>query len=759
MFNDMFGKKKKKNEDDYNEYEDDGNFSYNEDLKTNEFNDATIEYGDGEEIEEEVFDDNPTEINKNKLLFYALIGFLILLLLIVLLIRGCVLTNGTLKEVKLTAPDIIYVGETEKVTVKASGSGNLKNTIYKFDTSNNSIVEVKAKGYVKGKIATNELIPITTGRFILEVSGQLDDVKLPSVEKEIIICRRLSNESFNGDELTAVIDKPIRLNVDLGDDIECFNDLNYSIADESIVTIDNNGNLVGLKKGTTTITFTSDGEKITKTVNVATDSVAVKGLKVNKTKLVLTVGSSEQLQATIDPSNATNKNIKWQTSNSGVVTVSNTGKITGVGRGKAIVKATTEDGDYSVLIDVTVNNKSISTNPSKPSKDTTAPKVTSAKIYSNNQYSGYAKKGDKITLEFVVSEQLGTKPSVKIGGNTTAVTCTGQTCKAVGTVVNTTPEGEVSFLISSYKDKTGNTGAEITKTTDGSKVIVDKIQPRCSITPLTNTATSQSVKFTWSDDNSGVRYVLKPDDTTKSSSVVGTKIDGNQTFSFAVKSYDYVKKMTITDWAGNSINCSHTITGTGSVSQTFTATFKTTTGISNIGTTSLSCTTSGTNKSCTVIAPSITAKIGYTALGWSTSASATSASYKPGASITLYSNITLYAMAKKNSSIGGGSSGGGSNPIVIGGDDDDGGSSCAEYDKCAACGCASYNSTWTYGSYYNSSTGSTSETCNAYGCYKTVCTRGKCYEDDPYSPYCCRDATRYCAAYKSCSSCSCLKYN
>ncbi len=700
MFGNMFNKKNKKNDDNYNEYEDEGNFSYNEDLKTNEFNDATIEYGDGEEFEEEVFDEEePKEINKNKMLFYGLIGFLILLLLIVLLVRGCVLTNGTLKEIKLTAPDIIYVGEKENVTVKATGSGNLKNAVYKFDTSNNSIVEVKAKGYVKGKTATNELIPITTGRFVLEVSGQLEDVKLPGVEKEIVICRRLSDESFNSDELTAVIDKPIKLNIDLGDDDECFNDLQYKIADTEIVKIDNNGNLVGLKKGTTTITFTSDGKEITKTVNVGTDLVAVKGLKVNKTKVVLTVGSSEQLKTTIEPSNATNKNIKWQTSNSGVATVSSSGKITGVGKGKAIVKGTTEDGNFSVLIDVTVNNKSTSTNPSNPttpSKDTTAPKITSVKIYSNNQYKTYAKKDDKITLEFVVNEQLGTKPSVKIGGSAVTTTCDGQTCKAVGKVVNTTPEGEVSFLISSYKDKAGNTGAEITKTTDGSKVIVDKIQPRCTITPLTNTATSQSVKFTWSDDTSGVRYVLKPDGTDKSSSVVGTKIDGNQTFTFDINSYTYVKKMTITDWAGNSINCTHTVAGTGSVSQTFTATFKTTTGISNIGATSLSCTTSGTNKSCNITAPSVAAISGYSALGWNTSSSATTASYKAGDSITLSSNITLYAIAKKNSSIssgGGSSSSGGGNTIIIGGDDDSNSNSNGSDGTTSGkvCGCAKWN--------------------------------------------------------------------
>ena len=59
MLNDLFSKKKKKNQE-QDEYEDDGNFSYNEDLKTNEFNDATIEYGDGEEIQ----DDDSTDFEE-----------------------------------------------------------------------------------------------------------------------------------------------------------------------------------------------------------------------------------------------------------------------------------------------------------------------------------------------------------------------------------------------------------------------------------------------------------------------------------------------------------------------------------------------------------------------------------------------------------------------------------------------------------------------------------------------------------------------
>lgn len=653
MFGNMFNKK---NTDEYNEYEDEGNFSYNEDLKTNEFNDATIEYGDGEEIEEEIYEEDPHEFNKNKIMFYALIAGLIILLLIVLLIRGCVLTDGKLKSIELTAPDIIYVGEKEKITVRARGSRNLKNTVYKFDTSNNSIVEVEAKGYVKGKTATDYLIPITTGRFILQASAQLDDVKLPNVEKEIVICRRLSEEAFHSNELTAVINKPIKLNVDLGDDTECFSDLTYNIKDTSIVNIDNSGNLIGLKKGSTTITFKSDGKEITKTINVALDGKSVTGLSLNKTNVTLTVGQTETIKATITPSDAANKNINWTSSNSGVVTVSKTGKLTGVGKGTAIVKATTEDGGRTKLINVTVKNKSIGGNQGggTTSKDTTAPKINSVKIYSNNTYSEYAKEKDKVTLEMTFSETLGTKPVVTIGGKSVSVTCSGTTCKAVYTVIKDSPEGNLSFVISSYKDKVGNTGNVVT-TTNGSKVTIDKIQPVC--TAIGNrTTTKENVKFTWYDNNSGVREVIKPNGTKEVASVVEQKVDGNETFSYDIESTDYSVSMTITDWAGNTKKCSHPIQKNGSTQKTYTATFTfdTNTGVSNIGATSLSCTTTGTNKSCPITAPKIIAQSGYTVVGWSTSKTATKEEYKVGISIDMDSNKTLYAIVSKNSSVGGG---------------------------------------------------------------------------------------------------------
>lgn len=54
--------------------------------------------------------------------------------------------------------------------------------------------------------------------------------------------------------------------------------------------------------------------------------VDVSSVTLNKTSLNLVTGDSESLVPTISPSNATNKNVKWTSSNIKVATVDTTGK-------------------------------------------------------------------------------------------------------------------------------------------------------------------------------------------------------------------------------------------------------------------------------------------------------------------------------------------------------------------------------------------------------------------------------------------------
>ena len=93
--------------------------------------------------------------------------------------------------------------------------------------------------------------------------------------------------------------------------------------------------------------------------------VGVSGITLNKTALNLTIGASESLVATISPSNATNKDVEWTSSNTNVATVDTTGKVIGVSSGSATITVKTKDGAKVATCNVTVKNPVISANENK----------------------------------------------------------------------------------------------------------------------------------------------------------------------------------------------------------------------------------------------------------------------------------------------------------------------------------------------------------------------------------------------------------
>ena len=94
------------------------------------------------------------------------------------------------------------------------------------------------------------------------------------------------------------------------------------------------------------------------TVTIANGStVNVTGVSLNKTTLTLTEGGSSKLTATVNPSNATNKNVTWVSSNSNVVSVDSKGNVKALKAGTATITVTTQDGNYKATCQVTVNEK------------------------------------------------------------------------------------------------------------------------------------------------------------------------------------------------------------------------------------------------------------------------------------------------------------------------------------------------------------------------------------------------------------------
>ena len=87
--------------------------------------------------------------------------------------------------------------------------------------------------------------------------------------------------------------------------------------------------------------------------------VHVTGVSVNPATLSLVEGTSDQLRATVTPSDAANKSVSWTSSATAIATVDNTGKVTAVSAGTATITVKTADGGKTATCAVTVTTKVI----------------------------------------------------------------------------------------------------------------------------------------------------------------------------------------------------------------------------------------------------------------------------------------------------------------------------------------------------------------------------------------------------------------
>lgn len=94
--------------------------------------------------------------------------------------------------------------------------------------------------------------------------------------------------------------------------------------------------------------------------------VSVTSVSLNKSTLDIKVGETATLTATINPTNATNKNVIWESDNTQIATVDTAGKVTAIKEGTAKITVKTKDGNYTATCIVTVskNDGIVWTDPS-----------------------------------------------------------------------------------------------------------------------------------------------------------------------------------------------------------------------------------------------------------------------------------------------------------------------------------------------------------------------------------------------------------
>lgn len=102
-------------------------------------------------------------------------------------------------------------------------------------------------------------------------------------------------------------------------------------------------------------------DKLTKSANYKAPVIKVTEVKINTSKIEIEEGSSFKLNAIVLPNEATNKKIKWTSSNNNVATVTNEGLVKAVGAGNATITVESVDENKTASCKVTVNKKEVST--------------------------------------------------------------------------------------------------------------------------------------------------------------------------------------------------------------------------------------------------------------------------------------------------------------------------------------------------------------------------------------------------------------
>ena len=255
----------------------------------------------------------------------------------------------------LDIPNVVYAGnEVEFLPI-----GNKKDdTIYKFISDNNEIAQFEYET-LSSKDSSNTIIAKKNGKAKVKVVATSNGTEINVYEKEVTVCSSFDNSIFSNTDYKVSVGKTINLNVDLSKYKECYNNLTYTSTNSDVATVSKEGLVTALKEGITTIEISNGTKNISTNVEVvsSSDTVSVTDIKTDKTSITLEEGKTSKIKTDILPSNATNKSVNWKSNNESVAVVSRKGLIEAIGIGNAVITVTTQDGNKTANINVTVTKK------------------------------------------------------------------------------------------------------------------------------------------------------------------------------------------------------------------------------------------------------------------------------------------------------------------------------------------------------------------------------------------------------------------
>ena len=253
----------------------------------------------------------------------------------------------------------LAVGYTHSLTYQITPKNATENDLI-FTSSDSSVATVNQSGVIQGLKEGNAIITVSSS------NGLAKDTTYVSVYKKgastVVDGEPIKTDNYPK-SLTV---SPQSLNLKLGGSSQLIasvlpekynNQISWSSTNSRVATVDSNGLVSAVGMGSATIIARTIND-ITYNVNVLVGNYSkeLRSILVTTNYITLAVSNSKQLAVAFTPSDASNKNVFWTSSNPSVATVDKYGVVKAISPGSTIIKATSEDGGYTDTATIEVVN-------------------------------------------------------------------------------------------------------------------------------------------------------------------------------------------------------------------------------------------------------------------------------------------------------------------------------------------------------------------------------------------------------------------
>ncbi len=328
-----------------------------------------------------------------------------------------------------SSPDTIYEGVGGAISFSVTANGETSTQAISFqimknnvDVTNQFLITKSSSSNISYNVRIGVPNSVSSGTYMLYVKYN----NKTAVSGSFVIHEKIpvSSVQLNYTNLSMNVNENTVLRATVFPSNATNQNLNWYSSAPSIVSVNQDGSITAKDAGTAVITVTSqDGNKSANCTIVV--SKPVTGVSLNMSNTVIFLNETQQLLATVTPSDATNKNLVWQSSNSQIATVTQTGLVYGNSVGSTSITVTTLDGNYSATCQVVVKE-----NVPTPPENIPVQSVTL------NKTSLQLTEGDSETLKATISPTNATNTKLvwsSANPSIASVDSTGKvTAKALG---------------------------------------------------------------------------------------------------------------------------------------------------------------------------------------------------------------------------------------------------------------------------------------------------------------------------------------